>query len=86
MRRFLFALILSFVGLVCLPGWAEAGSRHAPDAPPSAEEKHRQLGEFLVLLLIAGGIGALVVIQGARELWACLPRGRRPVDLDDYDD
>ena len=86
MRRFLSVLILSVAGLLCLAGSVDAGSRYSPDPPPSAAEKRRQLGEFLVLILIAGGIGTLVVIQGARELWACLPRGRRPVDLDDYDD
>lgn len=86
MRRFLSALILSVAGLLNLAGSAEAGSRHAPDAQVSADEKHRQLGEFLVLILIAGGIGTLVVIQGARELWGCLARDRRPVNLDDYDD
>jgi hypothetical protein len=86
MRRFLSALILSLAGLLCLAAPAGAVSRYSPEPPQSAEEKKRQLGEFIVLLMIAGGIGTLVIIQGSRELWACLPRGRRPVNLDDYED
>jgi hypothetical protein len=86
MRRFFCALILSAAGLLSGTGSADAHGRRYSEDPPSAQEKRRQLGEFLVLILIAGGVGTVVVIQGARELWACLPRGRRPVDLDDYDD
>ena len=86
MRRFLPALILTAAGLFCLAAPAPAGSRAPTDPPPAAQEKRRQTGEFIVLLLIAGTIGTVVVIQGARELRACLPRDRRPVNLDDYDD
>lgn len=87
MRRFLSALIL-VAGLLVLPDSAAAQSgRSYKEPPPSAEERKRQWGELLVLGLIAGSIGLLVVMQGAREFMACLPKGRRPVRLDDdYDD
>jgi hypothetical protein len=85
MRRFLSALILSMVGLLCLAAPAPAAS-HALEPPVSKQEKRRQTGEYIVLLIIAGCVGTVVVIQGAREFRACIPRDRRPVNLDDYDD
>ena len=85
MRRFLPALILSLAGLLCRATPAPAASQ-ALEPPLSKEERRRQTGEFLVLLIIAGCVGTVVVIQGAREFWACVPRDRRPINLDDYDD
>ena len=86
MRRFLPALIV-LAGLFLLPDPAQARTaRNTAEPPLSAEERRHELGELLVLAILAGGIGILAVIQGAREFWACLPT-RRPVYLDDdYDD
>ena len=87
MRRFLSALILILAGLLFLPAAAHARTyRSAAEPLKSTEEKRRETGEFLVLLILAGGLGTFVVIQGFREFRACLPR-RQPVSLDDdYDD
>jgi hypothetical protein len=85
MRRFLPALIV-LAGLFLLPDPAEARTRRPSIDPPlSAEERRHELGEMLVLAILAGGLGLLALIQGVREFRACLP-GRRAVYLDDYDD
>jgi uncharacterized membrane protein len=83
MRRFLSCLILTIAGLLFL---AAPAASQAAEPPVSKEEKRRQTGEYVLLLLIAGCVGTVVVIQGAREFRACIPRERRPVNLDDYDD
>jgi hypothetical protein len=83
MRRFLSCLILTIAGLLFL---AVPAASQAAEPPVSKEEKRRQTGEYVLLLLIAGCVGTIVVIQGAREVRACIPRDRRPVNLDDYDD
>lgn len=85
MRRFLSYLILTLAGLLCLTAPAPAASQ-AGELAVSKEEKRRQTGEFIVLLIIAGCVGTVVVIQGTRELRACFTGDRRPVNLDDYDD
>ena len=81
MRRFLPALIV-LAGLLFPAAPAEARSRGPADPSLTAEEKRRETGELLVLIIIAGTIGTTVVIQGAREFTACLP-ARRAVDYDD---
>ena len=87
MRRFLPVLIVVLAGLLLLPGVAAAqGGRSSADRTLAKEERKREWGELLLLGLVAGGIGVVVVMQGAREFLACLPKGRKPVNLDDYDD
>ena len=83
MPRFLPALIV-LAGLFLLPAPARAAGRHpSADRAAAAQKGRRDLGELLVVGLLAGGIGILVVVQGVREFLACLPRGRQPVSLDD---
>lgn len=88
MYRFLPALIVLLAGLLLLPGVAAAqgGRSYENNRSLSKEERKRDWGELLLLGLVAGGIGVVVVMQGAREFMACLPKSRRPVNLDDYDD
>jgi hypothetical protein len=84
MRRLLPALIV-LAGLLVLPDPAQARTRYPADPPLSAEQRRHELGELLVLAILAGGIGLLALIQGVREFRASLP-GRPAVQLDDYDD
>jgi hypothetical protein len=77
MRRFLPALIVVVAGLLSLPGPTLAQGRSHDDRPVSVAERKRRWGEMLVLGIIAGGIGATVVVKGTREFVACLPKGRR---------
>ena len=88
MCRFLPALIVILAGLLFLPApvQAQGGRSYENNRPLSKEERKREWGELLLLGLVAGGIGFVVVMQGAREFFACLPRTRGPVNLDDYDD
>ena len=77
MRRFLPALIVALAGLLLLPAPTPAQGRGSyPDRRLSAEERQRQWGEMLLLGLLAGGIGATVLVKGTREFVACLPRRR----------
>jgi hypothetical protein len=83
MRRLLPALIV-LAGLFLTPDPVQA--RSPGDPPLSAEQRRHELGELLVLAILAGGIGLLALIQGVREFRACLP-SRKPAYLDDdYDD